>query len=166
MSESTRHPGGLLAGFPVNYPAVGVSVLATILVGALWYSPLLFGSLWTEAHGYSQEQARAMAGRAFVVSLFCYSVMAFVLAMLLSYTGASTALQGAFVGFLVWIGFLAPLGLTSHMFSEKPLAIYLIDAGYQLVYAVVMGVILAAWRRVRKARDQDRWGLDEATAAN
>ncbi len=111
MSESTHHPGGLLAGFQVNYPAVGVSALATILVGTLWYSPLMFGSLWAEAHGYSQEQLRAMAGRAFVVSLFCYSVMAFVLAMLLSYTGASTALQGAFVGFLVWIGFLAPLEL-------------------------------------------------------
>ena len=49
MSDSTRDPGGLPAGFRVNYLAVGVSVLATILVGALWYSPLLFGSLWTEA---------------------------------------------------------------------------------------------------------------------
>ena len=32
------------------------------------------------------------------------------------------------------------------MFSEKRLATYLIDAGYQLVYAVVMGVTLAACR--------------------
>jgi len=41
---------------------------------------------------------------------------------------------------------LATLGLTAHTFSGKPLSIYLIDAGYQLVYAVVMGFILAAWR--------------------
>ena len=89
---------------------------------------------------------RKTAGRAFIVSLFCYVVMAFVLAVLVSWTGVSTVPQGALLGLLVWIGFLATLGLTAHMFSEKRLSTYLIDAGYQLVYAVVMGVILAAWR--------------------
>ena len=132
--------------FQINYLAVGVAALATIIIGALWYSPLLFGNLWLKAHGYSVEQMRKTAGRAYLVSLFCYVVMAYVLAVLVSYAGVSTVLQGAFLGFLVWIGFLATLGLTAHMFSEKPLSTYLIDAGYQLAYAVVMGVILAAWR--------------------
>ena len=135
--------------FQVNYLAVGAAALATIFIGALWYSPLMFHRAWVKAHGYSEErvdQMRKAAGRAFIVSLLCYSVMAFVLAILVSYAGASTVLQGAFLGFLAWIGFLATLGLTAHMFSEKPLSTYLIDAGYQLTYAVVMGVILAAWR--------------------
>ncbi len=135
--------------FQVNFLAVGAAALATILIGALWYSRLLFGKLWVKAHGYSEEkveQMRKTAGRAFVVSLFCYVVMAFVLAVLVSYAGVSTVLQGAFLGLLVWIGFLATLGLTAHMFSEKRWSAYVIDAGYQLVYAVVMGVILAAWR--------------------
>ena len=132
--------------FQVNYLAVGVAALATIFIGALWYSRLLFGKLWVKAHGYSEEKVKQMAGRAFLVSLFCYVVMAFVLAVLVSYAGVSTVMQGAFLGLLVWIGFLSTLGLTAHMFSERPLSIYFIDAGYQLVYAVVMGVILAAWR--------------------
>ena len=132
--------------FQINYLAVGVAALATLFIGALWYSRLLFGKLWVKAHGYSEEKVKQMAGRAFMVSLFCYLVMAFVLAVLVSYAGVSTVLQGAFLGLLVWIGFLSTLGLTAHMFSEKPLSTYLIDAGYQLVYAVVMVVILAAWR--------------------
>lgn len=135
--------------FQINYLAVGVAALATIFIGALWYSPLLFHKLWVKTHGYSEEkvvQMRKTAGRSFIVSLFCYVVMAFVLAVLVSYAGVSTVLQGAFLGLLVWIGFLATLGLTAHMFSEKPLSTYLIDVAYQLVYAVVMGVILAAWR--------------------
>ncbi len=133
----------------INYLAVGVAALATVFIGAVWYSPLLFHKLWVKAHGYSQEkveQMRKTAGRVFMVSLFCYVVMAFVLAVLISYAGVSTVPQGAFLGFLVWIGFLATLGLTAHMFSEKRLSTYLIDAGYQLVYAVVMGVILSAWQ--------------------
>ncbi len=132
--------------FQINYLAVGVAALATIFIGALWYSPLLFGKLWMKAHGYTDEKVRQMAGRGIIVSLFCYVVMAFVLAVLVSYAGASTTVQGAFLGFIVWIGFLATLGLTAHMYSERPLSIYVIDAGYQLVYAVAMGVILAAWR--------------------
>ncbi len=135
--------------FQVNYLAVGAAALATAFIGALWYSPLLFHKLWVKAHGYSEEkveQMRKTAGRAFVMSFFCYVVMAFVLAIFASYADVSTVPQGAFLGLLVWIGFLATLGLTAHMFSEKPLSTYLIDAAYQLVYAVVMGVILAAWR--------------------
>ena len=132
--------------FQINYLAVGGAALATIFIGALWYSPLLFGDRWAKAHGYSEEQLKENFGRAFIVSLFCYVVMAFVLAVLVSYTGVSTVPQGAFLGLLVWVGFLATLGLTAHTFSGKPSSTYLIDAGYQLVYAVVMGVILAAWR--------------------
>ncbi len=132
--------------FQVNYLAVGAAALATIVIGVLWYSPPLFGNLWMKAHGYTQEQMRKKAGPGLIVSLFCYVVMAFVLSVLVSYAGASTALQGASLGFLVWIGFLATLGLTAHMYSEKPLSIYVMDAGYQLAYAVVMGVILAVWR--------------------
>ena len=135
--------------FQINYVAVGVAALATFFIGAVWYSPLLFGRLWMKAHGYSEEdlvQLRKTAGRAYMVSLLCYLVMAFVLAVLASWTGVSTVPQGAFLGFLVLIGFLATLGLAANMFSEKPLSTYFLDAGYQLVYAMTMGVILAAWR--------------------
>lgn len=133
----------------INYLAVGVAAVATIFIGALWYSPLLFHKLWVKAHGYSDEKVEEMrktAGRAFLVSLLCYLVMAFVLAVFVSYSGASTIAEGAFVGLLVWLGFLATLGMTAHMFLEKPLLAYVLDAGYQLTYAVTMGVILAAWQ--------------------
>ena len=73
-----------MSEFQINYLAVGVAALATIFIGALWYSPLLFHKFWVKAHGYSEEkveQMRKAAGRAFIVSLLCYVVMAFVLAV-------------------------------------------------------------------------------------
>ena len=48
--------------FQTNYLAVGVAALATILIGALWYSPLLFGNIWLKATGYTQEQMREKTG--------------------------------------------------------------------------------------------------------
>ncbi len=130
----------------INYLAIGVAALATIIIGMIWYSPLMFGSLWLEANGYSPEQMRETAGRNLIVSLCCYAIMAFVLAALISYANVSTVLHGAILGFMVWIGFLATLGMTAYLVHEKPLSVYLIDAGYQLVYVLVMSVTLASWR--------------------
>ena len=84
------------------------------------------------------------AGRNLILSLICYVVMALVMTVLISQMGVSTALRGAILGVLVWLGFLATLGLTAHLVSANRLSIYLIDTGYQLVYAVAMVIILAA----------------------
>jgi len=54
--------------------------------------------------------------------------------------------QGLWLGFLLWIGFAATIGLTANMFSDNPLAVWVIDAGYQLAYLLLMGVIVAVWR--------------------
>lgn len=113
----------------VNFLAVGAAALATFIIGAIWYSPLLFGDRWLDAHGYTAEQMRNTAGRNLVVSLSYYAAMAFVLAVLVSIAGVSSGLHGAFPGCLVWIGFLATLGLSAHLVADQPLSIYWIDAG-------------------------------------
>ncbi len=133
----------------INYLAVIVAALATFFIGALWYSPLLFAKQWVKAHGYSEEKLKEMqksAMPAYLVSLVCYVVMAYVLAVFIATMNVTSATGGMWAGFLAWLGFAATIGLTANMFSEKKLSTYLIDAGYQLVYLLVMGAILGAWR--------------------
>jgi hypothetical protein len=133
----------------VNYLAVIVAALATFFIGALWYSPLLFAKHWMKAHGYTEEKLKEMqktAMPAYVVSLVCYLVMAYVLAMFLGVMNVAGAKGGMWVGFFAWLGFAATIGLTANMFSDKKLSTYIIDAGYQLTYLLVMGAILGAWR--------------------
>ena len=64
------NPESVLSDVKINYVAVGVAAVVTIVIGALWYSPLLFGGLWAKAHGFSEERLKEMAGRSFVVYLF------------------------------------------------------------------------------------------------
>ena len=133
----------------INYLAVVVAALATFFIGALWYSPLLFAKQWVKAHGYSEEKLKEMqksAMPAYLVSLASYFVMAYVLAVFIANMNVTGAKEGMCVGFLAWLGFAATIGLTANMFSEKKIATYYIDAGYQLVYLLVMGAILGAWR--------------------
>ncbi|PYP27322.1 MAG: hypothetical protein DMD51_02745 [Gemmatimonadetes bacterium] len=128
----------------VNVLAVIVAALATFVLGAVWYSPVLFAKQWMQAHGYTPEQLEAMkrrgVARAYAVSALCYLVMAYALALLASYTQATSFVQG------LWLGFAATIGLTANMFSDNPLAVWVIDAGYQLAYLLLMGVIVAVWR--------------------
>ncbi len=134
----------------VNILAVVVAAVATFLLGAVWYSPVLFAKQWMHAHGYTPEKVEDMKKkgmvRAYAVAGVCYVVMAYVLALLASYTQAASFGQGLWLGFLAWLGFAATLGLTANMFSDKPVAVWVIDAGYQLAYLLVMGVIVSVWR--------------------
>ena len=129
-------------------PVIG-SAVAVFAIGALWYSPALFGKAWVKAHGHTPEKIEAMRasmGRAYGVSFVCYVVMAIAMAILIKRMDVFYVRGGVKLGALVGVGFAATIGLTANMFSEKPLATWLIDAGYQIVYLMVMGAILVAWR--------------------
>lgn len=133
----------------VNYLAVLVAAVATWLIGALWYSPLGLGKAWMQANGYTPEklqQMQATAARAYAVSFICYLVMAYVVAVLAHHVQVGSAMGGARLGVLCWLGFAATIGLTANVFSEKPLMAFVIDAGYQLVYLVAMGAIIGWWQ--------------------
>jgi hypothetical protein len=134
----------------INVLAVLVAAVLTIVLGAVWYSPVLFAKQWMHAHGYTPEKLEEMKKRgvvrAYAVSFLCYLVMAYVLALLVSYTQAAALVQGVWLGFLVWLGFAATLGLTGNMFSDKPIAVWVIDAGYQLAHLLIMSIVLTLWR--------------------
>jgi hypothetical protein len=134
----------------VNIFAVFVAAVLTFVLGAFWYSPVLFARQWMQAQGYTPEKLEAMKKRgltrAYVGSALCDLVMAYVVALFAAYTNSTTLAQGLWLGFLAWLGFAAPIGLTANLFSEKPIAAWVIDAGYQLAYLVIMGALLSVWR--------------------
>lgn len=135
--------------FHVNLLAVFVSALVAFFLGALWYSPVLFAKAWVKAHGLSDEQVAAMqkgAPKAYGISLVLFIVMTTVLAWLIGALGIATVGNGALLGAIVWLGFGATIGLMGALYRNRGFDIWLIDAGYQLVYLVVMGMILTAWR--------------------
>jgi hypothetical protein len=126
-----------------------VSAIAVFALGAVWYSPLLFGRAWVRAHGYTDEKIarmRASAGRAYAISFACNLVMAVAMSILIGRMNVTMLRGGVKLGALLGIGFAAPLGLTANIFSEKRLSAWLIDAGYQIASLILMGVILVAWR--------------------
>jgi len=134
----------------INYWAVMVATAATFALGALRYSPLLFGRLWVAVHGHTPEdlgRLRQRAGQLTFVSILCHLVVALILAVLLSLTGFGSPRNGLVLGFLCWLGFAAPLGLTGNVTSGQGIGVWFLDTGYQLASLLLMGAILGAWRQ-------------------
>lgn len=132
----------------VNFLAVVAAAVATTMLGAVWYGPL-FGSLRMRAHGHTPgrlEEMKTGIGKAYGMSFLCYLVMATALAYLMAWIGAVNVPAGLWLAFVCWLGFVATVGLTAHLFSGRKPASYFIDVAYQLVYLLAMGAILSAWR--------------------
>ena len=133
----------------INYLAAIVAAVVAFGIGWLWYSPMLFGKQWAAANGYTPEKIQAMqkgAAKAYGISFACFLVMAVILAVLLKVAHISAVPTGAKFGVLCWLGFVATMGLTANVYSDKPFKAWLLDAGYQLVSLVVMALIITAWR--------------------
>lgn len=133
----------------INYLAVVVATVAAFGLGGIWYSPLLFAKMWVAAHGYTEEQVKAMqksAGKAYGVSLVCQWLIALAIAVLVGYLHLVNLSQGLKLSMLIWVGFAFPLGLMANMFTEKRITVFFIDTGYQLVYLLIMGAIITLWQ--------------------
>ena len=128
--------------------AILVAAVVAWLIGALWYSPVMFSKAWVKAHEYTAEQVAAMQvmqGKVIGLTLVAMILMAAVLQIFLNHLGALTVREGMGWGFHAWLGFAVPFGFIAHLYSHKRINAWLIDLGYQLVYLVVMGAILGAW---------------------
>ena len=131
--------------------AVALAAVATMVVGFLWYSPLLFARPWMVAMGYDPDdktriaEMQKSAGPMYGISLLASLISAFVLAKVLVGMTIYSALYGMKIGFAVWLAFVATVQLTDKMFGQRPMKLFLINTGYQLVCYVVMGAILGKW---------------------
>ena len=136
----------------VNLWAVGVCALAGMVVGFLWYSPMLFANPWMVLMGYDPNdkatiaEMQKSAGPSYAMSFVASILTAFLLGKLIAVAGAMTAVDGLKIGLVVWLGFVTTVQFTNALFSRQRNKLYLINTGYQLVCYVAMGAILGAWR--------------------
>ncbi len=133
-------------GVSVNLLAVAVAAVFNMAIGFVWYSMSVFGKPWMKMLGLTKddlEKAKGEMGPKYGIMVVASLVMACVLAGIIQLAGSNTVFGGAKVGFAVWLGFVATIGLNSYIFEKKPLNLYFINVGYYLVALVVQGAILA-----------------------
>ena len=132
---------------PINYLAVLVAAVASMVVGFLWYGPV-FGKAWMKEMGMSKEKKGAgkSYGMMFVGSLVMSYVLAHATIFAATYFKMSGVSAGLMSGFWNWMGFVAPVTLGSVLWEGKSWKLWVLNNGYYLVTLLAMGTILSVWR--------------------
>jgi uncharacterized protein DUF1761 len=136
----------------LNWLAILVAAISTMVLGFLWYSPLLFAKAWTREMGYDlndkakMDEMRKSAGPAYAGSLVASLISAFTLALILHGMRADSLHFGLMASFHIWLGFVAAVQFTGALFAKQSMKLFAINTGYQLVCFLAMGVILVLWK--------------------
>lgn len=126
--------------YEFNVWGVLLAAVSTFVIGGLWYSAL-FAKQWQGAAGVSDEQLKSGAMRIAVGSGLLALVMAASLSM---FIGAEGLAFGVFAGFMTGLTFVAAAFGVNYLFERKPLRLFLINGGYNVVAFTAMGAILGA----------------------
>lgn len=123
--------------------AIVLAAVVQIAFGAFWYSPLLFGSLWMQETGHKMEDCKTKKPP-FVQASVVTFITSFALGYLAIWTHIISFFDGAKLGFLCWLGFVATTHYSGVIWAKKPFKVYLIDVGCLLVSLILADIIVAA----------------------
>ena len=130
----------------LNFWAILVSAVLLWLLGALWFSPLLFAKPWIAIVGRKMGEKPKGVVHGMVSSFLGGLVQALVLAHIVVWANATNFGHGAFLGFLTWFGFIAAVLYPQRIYEGRPFTYFAIVAGYWLIGLLAIGGILAIWR--------------------
>ena len=132
----------------MNFLAIIIAAIVNVVIGSLWYSPVLFAKPWSKANGMKKEDMEKGYKMGPSMYLITALISGFVLAWFIDALHVISLTGGIQIGFLAWLGFTTTAQvLNSWVFSGgKPKELYFINTTYHLVVFCVMGAILGAWR--------------------
>lgn len=142
LAASRLAPAEMLAH--PNILGVPVAVIASFVLGGLWYSPLLFARAW-KARAVVGGAALGSMRRGMIVSILMLGAMTislFLLASRLPFEAVDGLLLGIAVGLVFNGGALA----MAYAYTGRSLVLWLIDTGYQCASLALIGAIICGWR--------------------
>lgn len=130
----------------VNYLAVLLAALSTMIVGSVWYAKPVFGNAWIKL-AKIDEKAMKKAGVypiviTVVVSLITAYVLAHVAYLSNQFFQDSFLQDSLMTAFWVWLGFTATRIITHDAFEVRRKKLTLLTIGHELLTFMTMGLII------------------------
>jgi hypothetical protein len=133
----------------INYWAVVLATLSSMVVGSIWYTPKVFGNRWMRLAKVSPEGNASAAFVPILVTLLVSFVTAWVLAgaTVLSwhFYGGAFWWNAIVTAVVLWAGFTAARFITHDAFEGRPSSLTVLNIAHELVTVAIMAVIIGVW---------------------
>jgi len=132
----------------INWFAVIVCVIVAMVSGFIWYHPAVFFKAWWRGIGKEETETGNPNPMIYIFTIIAAFVEAVAVALMLNVMDVmdNTFVGGLLVGFMLWLGFVAPTNLVNKMFAGHGFKVWAIEAGNHLVNLMLFGALLAVWR--------------------
>lgn len=131
----------MITPFAVQPLALLAGIGTHMLLGMLWYSPLLFGNMWMRSLKRTNKDVSMHAGHLIGAALVGFTIV-LCLGHFMNALGVSTCRAAVEYALLLWLGFIATTRFSDVIWQGKPMATYLIDAGYWAVNLSIISCVL------------------------
>jgi hypothetical protein len=132
--------------FYINHWAVLVCAIANLVLGAIWYSPLLFYKAWMKENNFTNEDIKKVnPAKTYSITLLISVIISYNLAFFLG-DDKTDMVWGTTAGFLAGFGFSALIFSVVALFEQRSWKYILINGGYITIYFTLIGFILGIWR--------------------
>jgi len=124
---------------------IPIAAIAAFLLGFGWYTAL-FGKAWQAETGITDEQAQSGIAITHGTAFLMMCILAYGINIIINLhpIAEQTFQHGALHGAMSAGIFCLPAIAINYAYQKKSLKLYLIDAGYVLIFCTLMGGVLAA----------------------
>lgn len=130
----------------VNYLAVLLAMLSSMVVGSVWYARGVFGSTWIKLAKIDVKKQGAPVWVPIVVAAIVSLLTAYILAHVTflsnKFFGNSFLQDALTTAFWLWLGLVAARFVTHDAFEGRPWKLTLLNVAHELVTLLVMGMII------------------------
>ncbi len=131
----------------INWLAVLAGTLGYFALGAIWYS-FLFQKKWIAYNkiDMSDPGGKKGVGAIMFASFILMFITSLGLAILVNRIGSSGWIAGLKLGFFTGVFFACTSMGINMLYEKKPLGLFFINGGYQVLGNIIAGIIIACWR--------------------
>lgn len=132
----------------VNWLAVVLAALSSMVVGSIWYLPGVFGKAWMKMAGVKMDKKMSagksawMYGSTYIASFVTAYILAHVTFLAHNYFNNSFLQDALSTGFWLWLGFTATRLYVHDTFEGKRKKLTMLNAMHELVTIEVMALII------------------------
>jgi len=131
----------------LNFLAIAVAWVFSVVLGSFWYSPAGFGKIWSTLSGVDMMQTpKNETTKAIVFVVISSLLQALALGLILNSLHVNGAGEGIIASLVLWFGFTALTTVGNTLYQRQSWKFWWLNASFFLVTMVVNGLILSVWK--------------------